>query len=348
MENKTFIGLLIFFTLAFFWVASPFFSAILWAVAIAVVFYPLKDYLAGRNYLNNSTATIVTLFLCCVIFIIPTTAIFTLSISEAKGFVESLDESDNSIDKLISTVKDTTPQITEYLQKFGIEPDEIKEDIRNWLESVGAFISKRSLAMGMSTLGFLIDLGVMLYLTYFLLKDGGKLTQTLFKAIPIGAEREVLLFEKFKEVTRSTVKGSIVVACLQGTVGGAAFAWLDIPGAALWMFLMILASMIPAVGASIIWAPAAIYFLLTGDYSKGIILTVIGVGVIGLIDNLLRPILVGRDTKMPDYVIFISTIGGISLLGLKGFIVGPIIAGMFYVSWQIFIKDFNRDDSYEP
>ena len=144
------------------------------------------------------------------------------------------------------------------------------------------------------------------------------------------------LFAKFTTVVRATVKGNIAVAAMQGALGGAMFSFLDIQGALLWGFVMAFLSLLPAVGAGLIWAPVAIYFLLTGSLWQGITLIAFGVLVIGLVDNVLRPILVGKDTQIPDYVVLISTLGGMVLFGLNGFVIGPVIAAIFIAAWDLF------------
>ena len=144
------------------------------------------------------------------------------------------------------------------------------------------------------------------------------------------------LFAKFTTVVRATVKGNIAVAAMQGALGGAIFSFLDIQGALLWGFVMAFLSLLPAVGAGLIWAPVAIYFLLTGSLWQGITLIAFGVLVIGLVDNVLRPILVGKDTQIPDYVVLISTLGGMVLFGLNGFVIGPVIAAIFIAAWDLF------------
>ena len=132
-----------------------------------------------------------------------------------------------------------------------------------------------------------------------------------------------------------------MVAVTQGTLGGIIFWILGISGAMLWGVVMVILSLFPAVGSALIWGPVAAYLLISGDVIEGIVLILFGVFVIGLVDNILRPILVGRDTKMPDYMVLISTIGGIGLFGLNGFVVGPVLAALFLAFWQIFIDDFN-------
>ena len=153
------------------------------------------------------------------------------------------------------------------------------------------------------------------------------------------------LFAKFTTVVRATVKGNIAVAAMQGALGGAIFSFLDIQGALLWGFVMAFLSLLPAVGAGLIWAPVAIYFLLTGSLWQGITLIAFGVLVIGLVDNVLRPILVGKDTQIPDYVVLISTLGGMVLFGLNGFVIGPVIAAIFIAAWDLFSapNEIHRD-----
>jgi predicted PurR-regulated permease PerM len=166
------------------------------------------------------------------------------------------------------------------------------------------------------------------------------LIDLLVKALPLGDERERKLFTKFAEVTRATVKGNIVVAIVQGTLGGIIFALLGIPGALLWGVVMAFLSLIPAVGASLVWLPVSIYLYATGSWIAATILVGYGAIVIGLADNVLRPILVGRDTKLPDYLVLFSTLGGMSLFGITGFVLGPLIAALFLVFWNIFMTEF--------
>src|SRR5690606_13538687 len=192
---------------------------------------------------------------------------------------------------------------------------------------------------------FILDFCLMLYLLFFLLREGKSLVELMVRALPMGDDRERMLFAKFAEVTRATVKGNMVVAIVQGSLGGIIFWILGIPGALLWAVVMAFCSLIPAVGAAIIWAPVAIYLLATGNYIQGIILVAFGAVVIGLVDNILRPILVGRDTKLPDYVVLLSTLGGLALFGINGFVIGPLIAALFFAFWGIFMREIHTPES---
>jgi predicted PurR-regulated permease PerM len=144
-----------------------------------------------------------------------------------------------------------------------------------------------------------------------------ELVRKVRTAVPLAEPQKRRLQLKFNRVVRATVKGNVLVAVTQGALGGLIFWFLDIPSALLWAVLMAFLSLLPAVGAGIVWAPVAAYFLFGATW-QGVVLGLFGVFVIGLVDNVLRPILVGKDTKMPDYLILISTLGGLAVFGLNG------------------------------
>ena len=153
---------------------------------------------------------------------------------------------------------------------------------------------------------------------------------------------------KFVIVIRATVKGDFLVALLQGALGGLIFWFLGIGAPLLWAVVMAFLSLLPAIGAALVWMPVAIYLLATGAVWQGIVLNLYGTLVIGLVDNFLRPILVGKDTKLPDYVVLISTLGGIATFGLNGFVIGPVIAAMFIAAWDIFSESKQRAGIPDP
>lgn len=157
----------------------------------------------------------------------------------------------------------------------------------------------------------------------------------IHRAIPLEEQHKRDLSAKFITVIRATLKGNLMVAAAQGMLGGFIFWVLGIQAPVLWGVLMAFLSLLPAVGAGLIWGPVAIYFLATGALWQAGVLTAFGVGVIGLVDNLLRPLLVGKDTKMPDYVVLISTLGGMTLFGINGFVIGPVIAALFMACWDL-------------
>lgn len=340
LETQSFLALLVLVSLAFLWVLKPFFGPIFWAVAIAIIFAPVQDWLnrklPGRRNLNAA----LTLLICLVVVIIPVVFTITSVVGQIADFYRMVESDEVDLTKYVQKVQDGFPTLQSWLARFGIDIDNLKQNAANAAMATGKFVAQHSLSIGQNAFGFALGVGVMLYVGFFLLRDGDKIVQLLYKALPLGDEREHLLFTKFAEVTRATVKGNVVVAIVQGSIGGIAFAALGIGGALLWGVVMAIFSMLPAVGASLIWIPVAIYLFATGAVVKAIILIIVGAFGIGLIDNVLRPILVGRDTKLPDYLVLLSTLGGLVLFGINGFVVGPLIAALFIAFWGIFIREF--------
>ena len=200
-------------------------------------------------------------------------------------------------------------------------------------------IAGQVLNIGQHTFDFMVGFVIMLYLLFFLLRDGAALSRRIINAIPLDPEHKGELFSKFATVIRATVKGNILIAMAQGALGGMMFGLLGIPGSVLWGVVMAILSLLPAVGASLVWGPVAIYLLATGAMAKGVGVVLFGVFVIGLLDNVLRPVLVGKDTKMPDYLVLLSTLGGLAVFGLNGFVIGPVIAAMFMAVWGIYAPE---------
>jgi predicted PurR-regulated permease PerM len=211
----------------------------------------------------------------------------------------------------------------------------VQEKLRQSAAGGSQPITRQIWTVSQNTLDFSVNFLVMLYLLFFLLLDGDKLMRRIQRAVPLDPKVQQRLYRNFTSVVRSTVKGNVVVAAIQGALGGIALMVLGIPGALLWGVIMALLSLLPAVGAALVWGPISIYLLASGKVAQGLGLIAWGTVVIGLVDNLLRPMLVGKETRMPDYVVLISTIGGMSLFGISGFVIGPVIAALFIAAWDL-------------
>ncbi|WP_237067783.1 AI-2E family transporter [Microbulbifer guangxiensis] len=340
LEQRSFIIALLLVSLAFTLLLKPFFTPIFWACAITVIFYPVYRLLMQRFPKWPNLMALLTLVLCVVLVVIPVLAVASSFINEAVSLFQKVQSGQIDLSRQLEQVRSAFPGISAFFERFGIDFDQLKERVLSGLMSAGSFIAKNAIALGQNTLNFFLMLGLMLYLTFFLIRDGEWLVALLIRALPLGDEREHLLLAKFAEVTRATIKGNLVVAVTQGTLGGLIFWALGLPAPLLWGVVMTLLSLLPAVGAAIIWFPAAIFLYATGEVVKASILMAFGVGVISLVDNLLRPILVGRDTKLPDYLVLFSTVGGLMMFGISGFAIGPLLAALFMAFWQIFMREF--------
>jgi predicted PurR-regulated permease PerM len=337
-EDRSLPVLLIAISLALAWILLPFYGAILWGVVAAIVFAPLYRGLARATGQRRSLAAICTVFIIVIIVILPLTLMTASLAQEASGVYGRVQSGELDIVRSLQRMLDALPaSVMNLLNRFGLGSlAGMQEKLSAGLLKGSQALATQALAIGQNTFEFFINLFVMLYLLFFLLRDQDSLSQRLRDAIPLPPEQLNALRLKFIVVIRATVKGGLLVALLQGALGGVMFWFLGISASLLWAVLMAFLSLLPAIGAGLVWIPVAIYLLATGAVWQGVLLIAYGVLVIGLVDNVLRPILVGQDTKMPDYVVLISTLGGISAFGLNGFVIGPVIAAMFIAVWDIF------------
>jgi predicted PurR-regulated permease PerM len=337
-EDKAFLLLLAAVTLAFAWILWPVFDAILWGTIIAILFTPVYRRLCSAMRRRRTPAALATVGLVIVIVIVPVTLVAAMLAQEATGLIASIKSGELNPGHMARQAFGALPAwVIELLNRFGLgNLDAVQQRITEGLLRGSQFLAGQAVNIGQVTFGFLVGLAVMLYLLFFLLRDSDSLLRQLRAAIPLRPDRLAALATKFIVVIRATVKGNIVVAIVQGALGGLIFWLLDIHGPVMWAVVMAVLSLLPAVGAALVWLPVALYLLLTGAVWQGVVLIAFGVLVIGLVDNVLRPLLVGKDTRMPDYVVLISTLGGIAIFGINGFVVGPVIAAMFIAVWDIF------------
>ena len=339
MEDKMFLALLGVATLAFIWLVWTFFNAILWAIVAAIMFTPMQRWLMEIRPNRPNSMTALTFLTMVAVAIVPMIIIGSLLLQEAASVYAGIQSGEIDFAYYFLQVQHALPDwASQQLSRFGLGNFEsIRDKIGNGLSNSFETVATQALNIGQRAFSFFISLGVMLYLSFFLLRDGPHLSGLVVNAIPLHAVQRRSLAEKFIAVVRATIKGNMIVAIVQGGLGGLIFWGLGISGALLWAVSMAFLSLLPAVGTGLIWVPVAIYLFATGAVVKGAILVFCGVFVIGLVDNVLRPILVGRDTRMPDYIVLISTLGGLELFGLSGFVVGPVIAALFLAVWEIFI-----------
>lgn len=335
---RTFLLMLAAVTVAFIWILLPYYGAIFWSAILAIVFSPLHKRLLAKMRGSPNLAAFTTLMIIFLIVIIPLILASGALLQEGAAIYKRISSGElNMGDYFQQIVSALPPSVHNMLDRFGVgDIFSLREKLSAGALEGSKFLASQAVNVGQNTFEFLIGLGVMLYVLYFLLRDGAHLARQSKQLIPLSDEHKQHLFRKFATVVRATVKGNIVVAATQGALGGVMFWFLGIQGALLWGVIMAFLSLLPAVGAALIWVPVAVYFLVTGAIWQGVTLTLFGILVIGLVDNILRPLLVGKDTKIPDYVILISTLGGLSVFGLNGFVIGPLFAALFIACWDLF------------
>jgi predicted PurR-regulated permease PerM len=334
--NKWVLLLLVFFISALFLsMIRQFLMAIFMAGIFSALSYPLyrrfEKWFKGRR----SLASIATLILIVFVVILPLGGLLGIVTGQAIKVGEAVKpwvEQQLSEPDAISNTLKTLPFYDR------IEP------YRNWILTkagqlvghISSFLIDRLRAVTVGTVNFLFMLFIMLYTMFFFLMDGDKLIDKMLYYLPLEDQDERRILDKFTSVSRATLKGTAVIGILQGALAGAAFAVVGIHSAVFWGTIMAVLSFIPGIGTALVWIPAAIILSASGHLAKGIGLGVFCAAVVGSIDNLLRPILVGRDTQMHELMILFGTLGGIIMFGVVGIIIGPIVAALFVTVWEIY------------
>lgn len=341
VENGGFILTLALLTIGLTLVVSSFLGALLWAALAALLFQPIFQRLLARRPDHRNSAAALTLLIITVSVVIPAAIIASLVVDQAAGVYTQIRSGQINFAVYFQQMHDALPdRLQRMVDGFGFGSFErAQARISQALSASASTLAGRAVSIGANAAAFLLTFGVGLYVTYFLLRDGDRIGPAVVRALPLRADIAGRLAEKFESVVRATIKGSGVVALVQGALGAITFWVVGLPAALLWGMLMVIAALLPAIGPAIIWGPVAIYLLATGAVWQGVLVIVSGVVVIGLADNILRPMLVGRDTGIPDWLVLVTTLGGINLLGLSGIVVGPVCAALFIAAWEILTEE---------
>jgi len=336
LKDALFFIILAILTIALLWIIGPYSGAILWSLIAAILFAPLQNRLRDRMG-NRTLAALVTLTALTLLIIIPTLLLIAAMVNEASSLYAGIRQGQIDPARWFEQVYSVLPGwATAMLQRFGLTDfDAATRMIQTGFTQSFRTIANQALILSQGAFGMVLGLGMMLYITFFLMRDGETLFAKASGTLPIHAVHRDTLADQFVTVVRATVKGTIVVAIVQGSLGGLIFWLLGIEGALLWAVLMGVLSLVPALGSAIVWVPVAIYLLATGQLWQAAVLTGFGAGVISLVDNLLRPILVGRDARLPDFVVLVTTLGGLEVVGVNGFVLGPLIAALFMSAWSL-------------
>lgn len=320
---------------------KSFLLSILLAAIFAGLARPLYNKLVTWMRGRRVLASLTTLLIVFLVVAVPLGVVLGIVASQALRISESaipwvqqrLAEPD-ALAQLLASLP-FQDQIEPYRELLLTKAGEV-------VGSAGALLFQSVSAMTRGTINALLQLFVLLYCMYFFLMDGPALLRHAIWYLPLQEKDERRLLDRFTSVTRATIKGTLLIGLAQGSLAGLAFAVVGIEGAVFWGTVMVVTSVIPGVGAGLIWAPAVLILLVTGELTRGLLLGAFCGLVVSSIDNLLRPRLVGHDTQLHELLIFFGTVGGLLLFGMPGFIVGPIVAGLFVSVWHIYGTAFNE------
>jgi predicted PurR-regulated permease PerM len=343
IRNVSFLILVALTTLAFLALIASFLMPVFWAAVLATVFFPLQRRYVARLRGRRSWAALATILTIIGLVVVPLSLAGLAMSREAIQLHEQITSGALDVQAPLRFLRRLAPLANEYLGGFGVDIEAMVQRLSTSAVAVASFVASRALGIGQDIVRFTAFFFLMLYILFFFLRDGDRLVATLIRLLPLGDDRVRQLLAKFSEVSVATIKGTLVVGVVQGAIGGGLFWILGIPAPVFWGVAMAVFSVLPAVGPGLIWAPAAIILLGLGEIVKGIVLIVAGVLVIGLVDNVLRPTLVGRDTQMPDYLVLLATLGGLSVFGVSGFVIGPVIAAFFLAVWEMFAREHGEE-----
>jgi predicted PurR-regulated permease PerM len=334
--NKWVLLLLVFFISALFLsMIRQFLMAIFLAGIFSALSFPLYvrfgKWFKGRYKLASMT-TIILIVLVILLPLAGLAGIITAQAIKVGETVKPWVEQQLSEPDAISSALKSLPFMDQ------IEPyrNTILKKAGEMVGGVSGFLINHLSSFTLGTVNFLFMLFIMLYAMFFFLMDGGKLLEKILYYLPLEDHDERRMLDRFTSVTRATLKGTAVIGILQGGLAGLAFAVVGIPSAVFWGAIMTVLSIIPGIGSALVWGPAAIILAATGHLAKATGLAVFCAIVVGSLDNLLRPILVGKDTQMHELMIFLGTLGGIMMFGVVGVIIGPIVAALFVTVWEIY------------
>lgn len=342
--RKAFLLILVIGTsVSFLVLIRSFLTTILMAAIFAGLAYPLYARVHRALKGNRPLASGLTLLLVLALVIAPLLGVVGVVVNQAVRVTAS-------VGPIVTQFVQEPTFFDEQMQRVpGIEllepyREEILVKAGEIVNAVGGFLIASLTSTTRGTVTFVFQFFIFLYAMFFFLMDGPAILRTMLNYLPLNDDDAQQITDRFLSVTRATVKGTIVIGIVQGSLAGLAFLAVGIPDALFWAVVMVVLSTLPVVGGALVWVPACLILAATGEVWRAVLLAIFCSLIVGSVDNILRPRLVGRDTKMHDLVILFSTLGGILTFGPIGFIVGPILAGLFFTSWGIFAVTY-RDVS---
>lgn len=325
-----FMGLLAITGFAVAVILLPFMIPILLAGVLASLFYGMYEWFWKKAYLGRAWGSFVSCIAIFLIIVIPFVAIVGLVTREVYSMIDYF----SSHPELLSSS-------VEYIQSFsdGLFLSDV-ESVGSIFKQGGTLFVNLLQSTYSNVTHFFFSLFVMFFSLFYFFIDGKRMVRVIMDLSPLREDQEKELVRQFISISRATLKGTIIIGVVQGTLGGILFTLTGVPSPVTWGVVMIISALIPAVGSGLVWIPVGLTMLFSGHIVQGIIILICGAGIISTIDNVLRPKLVGRDSQMHPLLVFFGTLGGILLFGIFGFIIGPIIMSLFLALLRIYEKEF--------
>jgi predicted PurR-regulated permease PerM len=346
LQQASFLIILAVVSLLMAVIVWPFSQPLLWAGLAAIMFQPLYRRVLRRLRGRRNPAAGLSLLIIFALVLVPAAWIASMVINQALVLVATLQSEPIDLAALFDSVYSNLPApAREAVDRSGwADLEMIQTRLQELLTESAGMIATQAVSIGSGALSFFLAFGVGLYVMFFLLRDGERIGRTVLCAVPVERSIADRLAERFLGIVRATIKGTGVVALVQGALTWIALMIAGVPSALLFAVVTVFFALVPVIGAGAVWLPAGVWLLVTGATWQGLFVLLTGFFVISSADNVLRPILVGRDTGIPDWIILVTTLGGISLLGFSGIVLGPLVAGLFLASWSILREQREVDE----
>ncbi|SHN59066.1 AI-2E family transporter [Erythrobacter sanguineus] len=346
LQHASFLLILALVSLMMAVIVWPFASALLWAALAAIMFQPLYRWMLRKLGGRRNPAAIASLLVIFFAVLVPAAWLGTLVVQEALALVSALQQQPINLAASFDSLYAMLPQAAqEAIDRSGwADLSSAQAKLQELLSESAGMIASQAVSIGSGALGFMLSFGVGLYVMFFLLRDGERIGRTLLNTVPVERSVSERLAQRFLGIVRATIKGSGVVGLVQGALAGISFVIVGLESALLFGVVTTIFALVPVIGAGAVYAPIGLWLLVTGAVWQGIFVLAFGVIIVSSADNVLRPILVGRDTGIPDWIILVTTLGGISFLGFSGIVLGPLVAGLFLASWSI-LQEYRDEDA---
>ncbi len=322
---------------------APYVGALVLAFVLSLLCFPIHQRIEKKLPGKPNIAASISCFLLVLVILVPAVLVFIAIVQQGALFTKESYTwlSEGGAEKLLEHpyLQQAQQLIADYWPGETITAKSLIEEMTAFASGFSKELLDLSTKLVGDITGFLFGFVLMLFILFFLLRDHDKIVSTLYWVVPLSRSQEDALLNEARVVARSAVLGSFLTAIAQGVAGGIAMAIVGFPGL-FWGTMMAFASFIPAVGTALIWLPASLYLLFTGDWGWGVFIAVWGVVVVGSIDNILRPILMQGSSQMSTLLIFLSLLGGLQLFGLIGLIYGPIIFALTMVLLRLYTIEF--------
>lgn len=337
IQRAFFLILVVTASLFLLWIIRNYLFPVFWAVIFAILLTPL--FSRTLRYVRfPSLAAGLTMLFSFLLVAVPVAWIGTLVAQEAYTLYVNVAQ-DSTLNALPSN-----PLILETLSSWGVDPAQVNTTVTEWARTASSWLIEQAFLISSATITTVFQFVLMLYLLFFFLRDGDRIVAYIKSVLPLSPKKEDALFSRFTATTRGTIKGSVTVAVMQGVVAGLIFWIAGVSSPLLWGVLVGILAFLPIVGPFMVWLPVSIMLISGGAYISAAFVAIGSLSMNIFIDDILRPILVGRETRIPNALVFIAIFGGLSTFGIAGLIIGPVVAALALTSWELFKEEYGADN----